>query len=753
MNQIITERLYNLLPAIYRLRDATEGEVLRALLAVMENELAAIKEDIDGLYNDWFIETCQEWVVPYIGDLLGVRNLHAIGNFSQRAYVANTLAYRRRKGTATVLEQLARDVTGWQARAVEFFLLLATTQYLNHMRPANITTDLRDTDKLELLCSPFERTARTVDVRSIARNRGRYNIPNIGLFLWRLQSYPVTRSTARAASDTPDGRYTFSPLGNDIHLFNRPRTEDEITYLAEEINVSGILRRHPLYDELEARRNAIEPKTDYFGKEPVFEVFLNGQVKPLSPEEIIICNLSGWDKTTWKPPASKPYTRPDGQESRTVIAVDPVLGRLASLDGVTPVALGVSYAYGFSADIGGGPYNRQDSATYLDKPVTWQIGVTKDTKTLNDAPDPTQLVQTLQAAIEQWDAHAAKTQDAFGIIAIMDSSTYDKDLTIEIKAGSRLVIVAADWPIVDIADSHKEQRLTGQILPDGIRPHIKGNISVSGTSTGNTWGELILDGMLVEGKLTVMPGSLGRLHVAHCTLVPDKGGLVAEVLPDKQNSQLGISIYRSICGPITLSDTVPGLSIVDSIVDNDGGRAITAPGTRADIQTSTILGGSTMRKLDAGNSIFTGMVSVERRQEGCVRFSYVPDRSLTPRRYRCQPDLEIAGQVDEAERKAKASSTQLNQNQRDLIRARILDWLVPSFTSMRYGQPAYGQLHLTCPKQIKTGAEDGSEMGVFESLKQPQREANLRASLDEYLRFGLEAGIFYATYEDSKEEL
>ena len=27
----------------------------------------------------------------------------------------------------------------------------------------------------------------------------------------------------------------------------------------------------------------------------------------------------------------------------------------------------------------------------------------------------------------------------------------------------------------------------------------------------------------------------------------------------------------------------------------------------------------------------------------------------------------------------------------------------------------------------------------------PQREANLRAALDEYLRFGLLAGIFYVT--------
>ena len=115
--------LFDLLPAVYRLRDAAQGDPLRALLDVIDTEVQRIEDDIEGLYDNWFIETCAEWVVPYIGDLLGVRPLTPIeaAGFSQRGYVANTIAYRRRKGTAAVLEQLARDVTGWPARAVEFF--------------------------------------------------------------------------------------------------------------------------------------------------------------------------------------------------------------------------------------------------------------------------------------------------------------------------------------------------------------------------------------------------------------------------------------------------------------------------------------------------------------------------------------------------------------------------------------------------------------------------------------------------------
>ena len=69
----------------------------------------------------------------------------------------------------------------------------------------------------------------------------------------------------------------------------------------------------------------------------------------------------------------------------------------------------------------------------------------------------------------------------------------------------------------------------------------------------------------------------------------------------------------------------------------------------------------------------------------------------------------------------------------------------PAFTVRRYGQPAYGQLAGHCPEEISRGADDESEMGVFHDVFGPQREDNLTIRLQEYLRFGLEAGLFHAT--------
>ena len=97
-----------------------------------------------------------------------------------------------------------------------------------------------------------------------------------------------------------------------------------------------------------------------------------------------------------------------------------------------------------------------------------------------------------------------------------------------------------------------------------------------------------------------------------------------------------------------------------------------------------------------------------------MRFCFVPRRSITPRRHRCVPDA--------------AHPT-----------------VLPHFTSLRYGTPGYIQLRAITDPAIRQGADDEGEMGVLHPLYQPQREANLRIRVEEYLRFGLRAGLFHST--------
>jgi hypothetical protein len=152
----------------------------------------------------------------------------------------------------------------------------------------------------------------------------------------------------------------------------------------------------------------------------------------------------------------------------------------------------------------------------------------------------------------------------------------------------------------------------------------------------------------------------------------------------------------------------------------------------------------------ASNSIFlsrtedgTAPIRSERRQTGCVRFSWLPLEARVPRRYRCQPDLEIAERIQAA--LSGSGTNTISDAERQTIKDAVVASLVPAFTSLRYTDPGYCQLLLSLPEQIRTGADDEAEMGAFHDLFQPQRESNIRARLSEYLRFGLEAGVFYET--------
>ncbi|NEP19055.1 MAG: hypothetical protein F6J97_19520, partial [Leptolyngbya sp. SIO4C1] len=406
------DRLYQLLPAIYRIRDEAQGKPLEALLSIVAQELEILETDIEALYDDWFIETCAEWVVPYIGDLLDVRELYAesartYGQQERRAYVANTLAYRRRKGTAPILEQLARDVTGWRARVVEFFERLAITQNLDRLRLESRFVSIRPEDLPQRLGTPFEQqTAYTVDIRPLDQGQSRYRAAGLGLFLWRLDSYPlekVTPNPVRGPGEQTTGHYySFSPLGyrssqryDRIPLFNRPRTETDITQFANAIHL-------PI--ELPCQQDF----PGYLGSDPVLKIFVNGRSQPLPPAAVMIAQLSeepmpseggsaeaaasDWSKPrpcpaaqnmaaqkllTFKPDANLWQLAP--LPSQYVVAVDPTKGRLAFLERVPPQQVEVSYAYGFSGDIGGGPYSRSepvlrpaaDRAYY--SPLFWEV--------------------------------------------------------------------------------------------------------------------------------------------------------------------------------------------------------------------------------------------------------------------------------------------------------------------------------------------------------------------------------------------
>jgi hypothetical protein len=701
------DRLYALLPAIYQLRDAelAEGRAagpLRTLLAPIAAELAVLEASLEQLADDPFIETCAEWVVPYIGELLGVRGLRPFrpGAFTQRVFVADTVARRRRKGTAAILEQLARDVTDWDARVVEFFERLVMTQSVQHVRPQSLATaSLRRQEPLDRVGTAFDPLAHTVDVRSIARRRGRFNIPNVGIFLWRLRAYPLTDSPAVGL----DGqRFLFSPLGNDAPLFTSPVSDAELTELAEPIDVPEPLRRRALADALD---------DGYVGPGLSIALRVDGRpvpdpdARPPGPPSarLRICNLSdrrdaagnviGWGHL---PAAGDP------------IALDPELGRLAFPPDALPSEVRVSFHYGFSADLGGGEYARR-----LDPEL---------------APHA-----TIQAALD-----AVAAGGGSGLVEIdraSRSGRYAETPLIRAGATDRVVVRAAD----------------------GSRPTLVlgGDLRIEG-------GDVTLSGLLVVGGRLRVGASVRRLRLEHCTLVPGLAlsidgapaapGAPSLILEEGATETTAVEIDHCVVGALRLPAEGATLAIRDSVVDAHGQVAIAAddadsrPGPPTTLERVTLLGSTHVRELTLADAvIFAEPVRAVRRQAGCVRFSFVPEGSRTPRRYHSQPDLAVGRALKAARAPGPAAPGAPPAADPAQVEAAVRARLRPGFVARAYGRPAYAQLAPACPDEIRAGAEDEAEMGAFHDLFQPQREANLRAQLDEYLRFGLEAGVLYAT--------
>ncbi len=273
------QRFYNLykrLPEIYRIKDEelpknylyadqpVEALQLKSFLAPVEELFGAIDENIESLYHDFFIETCDDWVIPYIADLLGTT--HLTGDvWTLRADVADTIALRRRKGTLGAIELLTFILTKWGVHCAELRENLIWNQHLNHQRPdeggappyslpkvlletpiRGGTVNLRDPSLISLLETPFDSFAHITDVKPHKTGQIRYNLPNLAIYLWRLKDFrlrvtkPFTRRVAQAKGapfvvrvnvnpipinnlSAPYVKSANTPTGQPVKLFNTNR--------------------------------------------------------------------------------------------------------------------------------------------------------------------------------------------------------------------------------------------------------------------------------------------------------------------------------------------------------------------------------------------------------------------------------------------------------------------------------------------------------------------------------------------------
>ncbi|MFS0736120.1 hypothetical protein ABC347_03635 [Sphingomonas sp. 1P06PA] len=652
------DMLYALLPAIHRLRDGEAGEPLRALLAAIGRELAIIEEDVEQLSDDLFIETAADWAIPYLGALVGYRPLRApAGNEAlARAEVAHTIALRRRKGTLAAIEAAARDATGWAAHGVEFFRSLARTQWLNHVerdRPA--TASVRNVAACGAAGTPFDRLPRTIDVRRIASGRGRHNISNVAVFVWPVDGFARTDTPAVALDDR---RLLVNPLGCDTPLWHRGQSEASIATLAGPLAAPGPIGLRELARDLSSGAPALYGR-DADGQLLGVELSIDGAAVPA--DRIRACRLEDW--------AHDPA---DG------IALDPALGRIMLPIEDAGKSVTMRWHEGFTAAIGGGEYARIPAIEGMVVAV----------------PGP--QASTIDEALQLLGGN--------GTVLLTDNGRHTLPAEIAVADGGQLRIVAEE----------------------GYRPLLVSPETM--VVTGGPDSGFGLDGVLLAGDI-VSPdrtgNALARLWLRDATLVPGR-----TLLPDSAPGDPGapsltvssggtaVTIERTILGPVLL-DRHATLSATDTIIDATALDLVALEGGTIGLRRTTVIGRVAVAAIDTVEDcllIATGAspaVSVERRQQGCVRFSWLPADARVPRRFRCLPDGD--------------------------------DRAVPATASLRYGHPLYARLDLPAGSPLATAASDEGEPGAFNHVGATRRLANLAIRLAEQVPAGIEIGIVQVT--------
>jgi hypothetical protein len=715
--QAYADKLWALLPEVYRAQDTDQfgaNGPLRELINRIGTQAANVRRNIDRLWEDQSIETCDDWVIPYIADLVATNLVQGLDARGQRLDVANTISYRRRKGTVGVLEQIANDITGWDAKVVEFFRRLGRTRHgldpplARPLQPGDAVAQLQQT---EGLVGPVTRTPiggladlrnpagaagtgtafdeyfHTADTRAGHGGTGWYNIPNIGVFVWRLQTFPRGPVTPVAVQGCPQW-FTFDPTGRDVPLFAMHRSTDSF----------GDAWVSPQLCQIAT---------------PISQILVDGNIAAsapgsISPPPVSLYGSGGalavWDGVvSASAPAGAGNVIPPAD-----LTLRPARGRFLLLGASAPAQPEASYTQGFSSQIGAGGYDRRVAGSDI------------------PTPGPAVLLAAGPGALA-----AAGAIPSTGTLAIPGSLTRNGAAPVQVT--NALTVQAVPPTATATAPLAVGPSCPVIRLPDTDSPWV---------IDGAAGAVLVLDGLLVSGGDIVLTGSFDSITLNCCTLDPGSAAmsdapasppglfaLAADQRPLRptrlwiEASVTVLTITRCILGPLrtraggvveklTLSD-----SIVQAIPAGDDGSALNLGDGTASLSRCTVLGGAALHRADISECILHDLAVVDDVQYGCVRFSAWSSGSTLPRAYQSVRIPPGAG----------------------------------LFTAIDIGRPGYAQLLARAdaailpdplppgspPLSISAGAADGSEMGAFAREKSPIKLLGLLAKFQEYMPAGL----------------
>ena len=570
--------LRQLLPRFYWLRDADARGALEALVAALAVEYEQLRDEVEGLYDDLFIETCAPEIVPYIGEGIGVSGLGAVHGpgVGDRAWVGRAIGFRRRKGTLAASARATAAATGWAVYAQEGSAVTGHMQSVIYPDPrSGRLADMRDTESLAAPDAPWSTVTRWASVAGRPLTAGEpaehqpapragYPAPlTVGVSVWRLEAFPVVRRTPAPAETETAGRgFRFNPAGVDAPLFAAPRSEGDATLPPKRAELPLPLTTASLREALRQARSPHEA--------PVV-VWRLGERGRREPVELAAGDLADWRSAA---------------DAEAV--VDPVRGRLL-FPRSQPGNVQVDYAYGFSGALGGGPYGHASSYAVLG-PHTRVLHVTR---TAASGPGAASAYGSLEAALAAA-GEAPPRSDCLVLIA--DSATYTAP-----HGGWRIALGGGRG--VRIAST------------PAAAPVLAGSFAID----ADAGSRLELSGLMVLGRLAI--GGDGEVAIEHCTLVP--GDHVSVTVAER--SATALSLSYAVVGCVDPGGAAR-VAAESTIVDGRGGDALGSerrPAGELDLRQVTVLGATTARTVVAENSIFTERLTASGAQPGLITASFV----------------------------------------------------------------------------------------------------------------------------------
>ncbi len=573
--------LYNLVPRFNRSRDLAEGSPLRALFTLLQAQYDLIEDDIGTLYSNWFVESCEDWALPYIGDLIGGTGIGLLSHpgADVRRLVANTMSYRRGSGLAATLERIAEDVTGWPVRVHEWRDMAAATgnvQQIDRRVGFAAIGDARDGAFRP--DDPFGDAPRNAAIRPNGMAPGR-----VAICVWRR---PVFRLEEAVALPRPDGGYLLHPLGVDSPLFQAPAQRLGIAQRRDEDHSPAFFDGARDYPAFALRVTPVGSAT----------------AETVPAERILLADLRSWRQPNG--------LRPD--HHRAVLDVQ--RGRMLLLHPQDRLArVETDHIYAAPAAIGGGAYHRPPAAAAKALPVIAMVAARTDA--------PAGIVADPSEALALW-----QTSGGDGIVEFADSAPYAP------PAGQ------SSWEIALDGDHPRILTLKAE---DGRRPCLVGDLRIRANRPGHRF---VLDGMMIHGCIHLEGAVEVVLHHSTVMAGRHRSALSGEQPVDgHQHLQILSSIVGPLRLPgqknrVEIVDSIVdgcGLRAVaaDPHQDAAGGHN-RRHGPYASFQRSTVWGETAVNRLEARDTLFAHPVLAE-SDMGEVSHCCLPAESRTPPQVHC----------------------------------------------------------------------------------------------------------------------